>query len=194
MIIHHELRFWFAQDHEQIWFRPEQQLPTWASEMIEDQRMMHSVAWNPLWFPLFDGLPKRRVSHVEYYLHRRSIGKTRSWRQCCESSAIICEAWEDEQVDYDREGSAWFFLECWRSHVITILLKSRAFNCTWFIDGNFTPVLTSFFPRKRDLTAIVSFFPHESDIPHDWLPTLNLKDEWKASRQKQHLITVTETK
>jgi hypothetical protein len=54
-------------DHEQIWLRPGETPPERARHAIQDRKIMVTIAWNPLEFPLIVASPKRRTFDAEYY-------------------------------------------------------------------------------------------------------------------------------
>jgi hypothetical protein len=55
-----------ATDHEQIWLRPAgETAPERARHTIQDRKIMVTIAWNPLGFPLIMALPKRRTFNTE---------------------------------------------------------------------------------------------------------------------------------
>jgi transposase len=56
-----------ATDHEQIWLRPGETPPERARHTIQDRKIMVTIAWNPLGFPLIVALPKGRPFNAEYY-------------------------------------------------------------------------------------------------------------------------------
>jgi hypothetical protein len=58
-----------ATDHAQIWLRPGGTLPQRARHAIQDRKIMVTIAWNPLGFPLIVALPKGRTLNAEYYRH-----------------------------------------------------------------------------------------------------------------------------
>jgi hypothetical protein len=62
-----EFLFYLATDNEQIWLRPEQQLPEKPKHTIQAQKMMLTIEWNPLRFHLLDTLPNGRALNVKYY-------------------------------------------------------------------------------------------------------------------------------
>jgi hypothetical protein len=55
-----------ATDHEQIWLRPEETLPERARHTIQDRKIIVTIAWNPLGFPLIVKLPKGGIFNAEY--------------------------------------------------------------------------------------------------------------------------------
>jgi hypothetical protein len=59
--------FYFATEHEHIWFHPEEQPPERLIHMTQDCKMMVTIAWNPLGFQLLDSLPKGRTFNVDCY-------------------------------------------------------------------------------------------------------------------------------
>jgi hypothetical protein len=63
-----ECWFYFAPDHEHTWLRPEEQSPENAAHMIQDPRMMVTIAGNPVGFHLPDSLPKSRTFNAQYHL------------------------------------------------------------------------------------------------------------------------------
>jgi hypothetical protein len=50
--------FYFATDHEQIWMRPEEEPPALSRRMIQDRKIMVTVAWNLLGFHIVKALPR----------------------------------------------------------------------------------------------------------------------------------------
>jgi hypothetical protein len=62
-----ESQFYLSIDHEQIWFRVEEQPPERPRHIIQDPKMMVTIAWNPLGFRLLDALPKGNTFNTEYY-------------------------------------------------------------------------------------------------------------------------------
>jgi histone-lysine N-methyltransferase SETMAR len=52
--------------HEQIWLRPGETPPERARHTIQDRKIMVTIAWNPLGFPLIVALPKGRTFNTEY--------------------------------------------------------------------------------------------------------------------------------
>jgi hypothetical protein len=54
-------------DHEQIWLRPGETLPERARHTIQDRKIMVTIAWNPLGFPLIVALSKGPIFNAEYY-------------------------------------------------------------------------------------------------------------------------------
>jgi hypothetical protein len=54
-------------DHGQIWLRPGETPPERARNTIQDRKIMVTIAWNPLGFPLVIALPKERIFNAEYY-------------------------------------------------------------------------------------------------------------------------------
>jgi transposase len=56
-----------ATDHEQIWLRPGETPPAKARHTIQDRKIIVTIAWNPLRFPLIVALPKGHIFHTEYY-------------------------------------------------------------------------------------------------------------------------------
>jgi histone-lysine N-methyltransferase SETMAR len=59
--------FYFATDHEQIWMRPEEEPPAHSRRIIQDRKIMVTVAWNPLGFHIVKALPIRGSFDAEYY-------------------------------------------------------------------------------------------------------------------------------
>jgi hypothetical protein len=59
---------YFPICHEQIWLRPDEEPPERARHTIQDQKIMVTITWNLLGFPVVDALPKRRIFNEEYYL------------------------------------------------------------------------------------------------------------------------------
>jgi hypothetical protein len=59
--------FYLATNHEQIWLRPGETPPERAKHTIQDQKIMVTIAWNPLGFPLIVALPKGCTFNAEYY-------------------------------------------------------------------------------------------------------------------------------
>jgi hypothetical protein len=59
--------FYLAMDHEQIWLRPGETPPERARHTIQDRKIMVTIAWNPLGFPLIVALPKGHTFNAEYY-------------------------------------------------------------------------------------------------------------------------------
>jgi hypothetical protein len=59
--------FYLSTDHEQIWLRVEEQPPERPRHIIQDPKMMVTIAWNPLGFHLLDTLPKGNAFNAEYY-------------------------------------------------------------------------------------------------------------------------------
>jgi hypothetical protein len=53
--------------HEQIWLRPGETPPERARHTIQDRKIMVTIAWNPLGFPLIVALPTGRSFNVDYY-------------------------------------------------------------------------------------------------------------------------------
>jgi hypothetical protein len=53
-----ESRFYIAIDHEQIWLRPEEAPPEKPNRMIQDRKVIVTIAWYPLGFHLIEALPK----------------------------------------------------------------------------------------------------------------------------------------
>jgi hypothetical protein len=41
--------------------------PEWARHTIQDRKIMVTIAWNPMGFPLIVALPKGRTFNAEYY-------------------------------------------------------------------------------------------------------------------------------
>jgi transposase len=62
-----KLWFSFSRDHEQIWFRPDQEPPEWDKHTIQDKKIMVTIAWNALGFDLVEDLPKGRRFNAKYY-------------------------------------------------------------------------------------------------------------------------------
>jgi hypothetical protein len=56
-----------AIDHEQIWLRPGGTPPERASHTIQDRKIMVTIAWNPLEFPLSVALPKGCTFNAQYH-------------------------------------------------------------------------------------------------------------------------------
>jgi hypothetical protein len=56
-----------ATDHERIWLRPGETPPERARHTIQDRKIMVTIAWNPLGFPLIVALSKGRPFNAEYY-------------------------------------------------------------------------------------------------------------------------------
>jgi hypothetical protein len=56
-----------ATDSEQIWLRPGETPPEREGHTIQDRKIMATIAWNPLGFPLIVALPKGRTFNAEYY-------------------------------------------------------------------------------------------------------------------------------
>jgi histone-lysine N-methyltransferase SETMAR len=56
-----------ATDHEQIWFRPGKTPPERARHTFQDRKIMVTIAWNRLGFPLIVALPKGHTFNGEYY-------------------------------------------------------------------------------------------------------------------------------
>jgi hypothetical protein len=56
-----------ATDYEQIWLRPGTTLPERVRHTIQDRKIMVTIAWNPLGFPLIVALPKGCTCNAEYY-------------------------------------------------------------------------------------------------------------------------------
>jgi hypothetical protein len=56
-----------ATDHEQIWLRPGETPPERVRHMIQGQKIMVTIAWNPLGFPLIMASPKGHTFNAEYY-------------------------------------------------------------------------------------------------------------------------------
>jgi transposase len=56
-----------ATDHEQIWLRPGETLPERLRHTIQDRKIMVTIAWSPLGFPLVMALLKGRTFNPEYY-------------------------------------------------------------------------------------------------------------------------------
>jgi hypothetical protein len=56
-----------ATDHEQIWLRPGETPPGRPRHTRQDRKIMVTITWNPLGFPLIVGLPKGRTFNAEYY-------------------------------------------------------------------------------------------------------------------------------
>jgi hypothetical protein len=56
-----------ATDHQQIWLRLGETPPERARHTIQDRKIMVTIAWNPLGFPLIVALPKGRTFNAEYY-------------------------------------------------------------------------------------------------------------------------------
>jgi histone-lysine N-methyltransferase SETMAR len=56
-----------AMDHEQIWLRLGETPPERARHTIQDRKIMVTVAWNPLRFPLIVALPMGRTFNAEHY-------------------------------------------------------------------------------------------------------------------------------
>jgi histone-lysine N-methyltransferase SETMAR len=76
LIKHHGWHFvitldgsWFyrSPDHGQIWLQADQEPPEQAKDTIQDQKIMVTIAWNPLGFHLVEILPKGRSFNAEYY-------------------------------------------------------------------------------------------------------------------------------
>jgi transposase len=59
--------FYLLTDHEQTWFRIEEQPPERPTHIIQDPKMMLTIAWNPLGFHLLGALPKGDTFNAEYY-------------------------------------------------------------------------------------------------------------------------------
>jgi hypothetical protein len=58
--------FYFATDHEQIWMIPEEEPPARSRRMIQDRRIMVTVAWSPLGFHIVKALPRGGSFDAEY--------------------------------------------------------------------------------------------------------------------------------
>jgi hypothetical protein len=56
-----------ATGHEQIWLLPGETPPERARHTIQDRKIMATIAWNPLGFPLIVAVPKGRTFNAEYY-------------------------------------------------------------------------------------------------------------------------------
>jgi hypothetical protein len=54
-------------NHEQIWLRPGETPPEMARHTIQDRKIIVTIAWNPLGFPLIVARPKGRIFNAEYY-------------------------------------------------------------------------------------------------------------------------------
>jgi hypothetical protein len=54
-------------DHEQIWLRLGETPPERARHTIQDRKIMVTLAWNPLGFPLIMALLKGGAFNAEYY-------------------------------------------------------------------------------------------------------------------------------
>jgi hypothetical protein len=52
---------------EQIWLRPGETPPERARHMIQDRKIMVTITWNSLGFPLIVALPKGHTFNAEYY-------------------------------------------------------------------------------------------------------------------------------
>jgi histone-lysine N-methyltransferase SETMAR len=64
---HHESRVHISTDHAQIWLRVEEAPLERPRYIIQDPKMMVTIAWNPLGFHLLDALPKGNTCNAEYY-------------------------------------------------------------------------------------------------------------------------------
>jgi histone-lysine N-methyltransferase SETMAR len=59
--------FYLSTDHEQVWLRGEEQPTERPRNIIQDPKMMVTIAWNPPEFHLLDALPKGNTFNAEYY-------------------------------------------------------------------------------------------------------------------------------
>jgi hypothetical protein len=59
--------FYLSTDHEQIWLHVEERPAERPRHIIQDPKMMVTIAWNPLGFHLLDALPKSNTFNIEYY-------------------------------------------------------------------------------------------------------------------------------
>jgi hypothetical protein len=67
IITRDESLFYLFTDHEQIWLRLEEQPAERPRYIIQDQKMMVSIAWNSLGSHLLDALPEGSTFDAEYY-------------------------------------------------------------------------------------------------------------------------------
>jgi histone-lysine N-methyltransferase SETMAR len=59
--------FYLTTDLEQIWMIPEEEPPARSRRMIQDRKIMATVAWNPLGFHIVKALPRGGSFDAEYY-------------------------------------------------------------------------------------------------------------------------------
>jgi histone-lysine N-methyltransferase SETMAR len=59
--------FYLATYHEQMWLRPGETPPERVRHTIQDQKIMVTIAWSSLGFPLIVTLPKGSPFNAEYY-------------------------------------------------------------------------------------------------------------------------------
>jgi histone-lysine N-methyltransferase SETMAR len=59
--------FYLFTGHEQIWLQADQETRQRAKDMIQDKKMMVTIAWNALGFHLIEALPKGRGFNAECY-------------------------------------------------------------------------------------------------------------------------------
>jgi hypothetical protein len=59
--------FYLFTDHEQIWLRADQEPPERAKDMVQDKKIMVTIASNPLGFHLVEAFLKGRGFNAEYY-------------------------------------------------------------------------------------------------------------------------------
>jgi hypothetical protein len=50
-----------------MWLRPGETPPEKARHPIQDRKIMVTIGWNPVGFPLIVALPKGRTFNAEYY-------------------------------------------------------------------------------------------------------------------------------
>jgi histone-lysine N-methyltransferase SETMAR len=56
-----------AMGHEQIWLQPGGTPPERARHTIQDRKIMVTIAWHPLGFPLIVALPKGGIFNARHY-------------------------------------------------------------------------------------------------------------------------------
>jgi hypothetical protein len=56
-----------ATDREQIWLQPGETPPERARHTTQDRKIIFTIAWNPLRFPLIVALPKGPIFNTEHY-------------------------------------------------------------------------------------------------------------------------------
>jgi hypothetical protein len=111
-------------DHERIWRTPEQPVPDRERHMTQSEKLMLTVAWNPLGFYVVTALPKglNFKFNAGYYIYNRNTRKNQksvegagSWQhskihypcgQCEASSGQIINGFHGCQQDHASFPSA----------------------------------------------------------------------------------------